>query len=85
MNSGLVGGAIYIDFLKYADQNILIENSDFEENYSANGGVIGVDFNVLNFTGIIRKNYFFKNWAACKKLYNLAFLKFFDKIFNKIF
>ena len=59
--------AIYIDFFNYRIQNFLIENSDFEDNYSGNGGAIGVDINVVNLTGIIRKNYFFKNWAAGKK------------------
>ena len=63
-NMGLVGGAISIDVLSYAVQDFLIENSDFEENISGNGGAIGLEVNVLNITGIIQKNYFLRNLAA---------------------
>ena len=64
-NNGLVGGAICIDFLNYAAQIFLIENSDFEDNFAGNGGAIGLEMNLLNVTGIIQKNHFLRNWAAC--------------------
>ena len=69
-NNGLVGGAICIDFSNYDIQNFIIENSDFEDNYSENGGAIGIDVNVLNITGVIQKNHFLRNWATCILKYN---------------
>ena len=63
-NNGRVGGAICMDYLNHIIQDFLIENSDFEDNYSGDGGAIGIDFNVLNLTGIIQKNYFLRNWAG---------------------
>ena len=53
-----------MDYLNHIIQDFLIENSDFEDNYSGDGGAIGIDFNVLNLTGIIQKNYFLRNWAG---------------------
>lgn len=64
-NSGYVGGALCIDFLNYAEQNFLIENSDFEDNFSGNGGAIGLEVNLLNITGIIQNSYFLRNWGTC--------------------
>ena len=70
----MVGGAICIDAFNYAIQNFLIENSDFEDNFSGNGGAIGVEINALNLSGTIQKNYFLRNWGACKFFFFFFFL-----------
>jgi len=66
-NNGLIGGAIAIDCSNYETQFFLIENCDFEDNFSGNGGAIGITENTLILTGVIRKNYFFGNWGASYK------------------
>jgi len=67
-NNGLIGGAICIDSSYYVNQSFLIENSDFEDNFSGNGGAIGLNENIQILTGVIRNNYFLGNWAACNKI-----------------
>ena len=64
-----------MDYLNHIIQDFLIENSDFEDNYSGEGGAIGIHFNVLNLTGIIQKNYFLRNWAGSTES-NFFFLNF---------
>lgn len=67
-NNGLVGGALTIVAENYFIQNATIENSIFKENYSGNGGAIGVTDSIGSLLMLIRKNYFDGNWASSKKI-----------------
>lgn len=65
-NNGLIGGALTIVAENYKIQNTTLENCIFKENYSGNGGAIGITDSVLTLSMLIRKNYFYGNWGACK-------------------
>ena len=65
-NNGLIGGAFMLSSMNYYTQTCIIENSYFKDNFSGNGGAIGISENCLELKVFIRNNYFFGNWAAGK-------------------
>lgn len=67
-NNGLIGGALTIVAENYFIQNTTVENSIFKENYSGNGGAIGVTESIGTLSMLIRKNYFDGNWASSKRI-----------------
>lgn len=63
-NNGLIGGAISVSLGIYYEQFILVEDSIFKENFSGNGGAFGITDSVHTITMLIRRNYFFGNFAS---------------------
>lgn len=81
-NRGLYG-TIYVFSKNYLEQNVIVENTIFKDNFAGNGAT----FAFLSRSPIyvwFNKNYFYQNGGRCKK-YLYKFIQYINKVGGCIF